>query len=201
MPRDATLGQAERDRVIKIRHDALLAKHLHERRLTRLSRRSDWVDYLAIAVPILYIPVRITANSPTLRMVTQTLWEFIAAALLVVAFTKISFRWEARIRDHGRLRDENLRLANEAAQLLDGSRVTVLSHILSIEPMLEAADTEALGDITKQEKQEAYRAALLEYDREGAEITCPICNSSPRRFTPGSCPECGNTPITRYQGK
>jgi hypothetical protein len=51
------------DAIKQKRIEYLAAKHLHIRLLGKLNRGRRLVDFLAIAVPLVYVPVRYLANS------------------------------------------------------------------------------------------------------------------------------------------
>lgn len=183
------------------RIDALSAKHLHERRLALFTRWNLMVDFLAIAVPILYFPIRYLAKGTSNGIWAETGWEIFAAILLVAAVAKIIWKWQDRAVQHSKLLGENITLASQAEHLLHNSKTTSSDSadwFFFVADNLEHADREALGKIQVKEKQFAYREALKEFS-PGSITFCPVCGASPWKYKPGSCQACGNTPANREQ--
>jgi len=193
------LDEDSKKQLRSYRMDALTAKHLHHGRLSRRRKASLIVDFLAVGVPVLYFAFRFTAKGTRAQEVTEFIWEFLAAALSVLAILKLSFRWEDYIEKHSKLMAENNWLAVKARKLLDAANSAQRKdYDQFIEQALELEDEDrrALGDVPEQKKQRAYREALKDFDPDGP-AHCPVCGSSAYSFKPGSCQVCGNTPAKR----
>lgn len=178
------------------RIDALATKHLHEDRLLRFTRWSLIVDFLAIGVPLMYIPIRYLAKDTSNSSWIEMGWEMLAATLLVSALAKVIWKWQDRAVQHSKLLGDNITLASQAEHLLHNSQTTPADSanwFLLVADRLELADREALGKMHKKDKQPAYREALKEFS-PGSITVCPVCGASPWRYQPGSCEACGNTP-------
>jgi mobilome CxxCx(11)CxxC protein len=187
------------DAIIKLinqkKLDSLAAKHLHGRSRSRLNRLNHFVDYLAIAVPILYFVPRFIAKGTPYAFRVEIAWECIAALLVAVVFLKINYHWEERAQTHSKLQGENISLVRQADELLlmtTGGIPETAQLFLRLAEKSESADREAMGDISAKDKQFAYRESLKEIGDPS--IRCPICHASPWKFISGSCQLCGNRP-------
>jgi mobilome CxxCx(11)CxxC protein len=177
--------------------NCLAAKHLHVRYLGRLRKWNRRVDFLAIAVPALFFPVRFLAKGTFLETYVEVFWELLAAVLLICVVLKIVYRWQERSEEHGKLLGENISLAGQADNLLANaseiSPANARSYLVLTEK-IKTWDTESLGELAEADKQFAYREGLKEWEPGNATIACPGCNASPWHFIPGSCQMCGNSP-------
>lgn len=177
--------------------DSLAAKHLHVKSLAKLNRLNRIVDLLAIAVPVLFFAPRYLAKGTSLAAPVEAGWEALAAILLGVVILKLALRWEERALTHSKLLAENIFLIGQANDLLlvgpEKIPAESIPLFLRLAERSETADREAIGEPSEKEKQFAYREGLKELEGN-ASIRCPICNSSPWQFRPGSCQLCGNTP-------
>lgn len=194
------------DAVVKLinqkKLDSLAAKHLHVRSRTRLNRWNHFVDYLAIAVPILYFVPRFIAKGTSYAGRVEILWEFVAATLAAVVFLKINYHWEERAQTHSKLLGENISLVRQADELLlmtTGGIPETAQLFLRLAEKSESADREAIGELSQKDKQFAYRESLKEIG--DTSIRCPICHASPWKFLSGSCQLCGNTPEKSSSGQ
>jgi mobilome CxxCx(11)CxxC protein len=175
--------------------NSLAAKHLHVRSRADLNRLNRFVDWLAIAVPILYFVPRFIAKGTGYAVPVEIGWESIAAILVAFVGAKIAYRWEERAQTHSKLLGENISLVRQADDLLLMGEVGIPESaqlFLRLAEKSESADREAIGEPSQKDKQFAYREGLKEFG--GVSVTCPLCRASPWKFTAGSCQLCGNTP-------
>jgi mobilome CxxCx(11)CxxC protein len=183
--------------------DSLGAKHLHVRSRAKLNRGNHFVDYLAIAVPILYFVPRFIAKGTSYAIPVEITWECIAGILVAVVFLKINYHWEERAQTHSKLLGENISLVRQADDLLlmgTGGIPETVQLFLRLAEKSESADREAIGEPHHKDKQFAYREGLKEFG--GIPVTCPVCGLSPWKFSHGPwwkfshglCQLCGNTP-------
>lgn len=188
------LDQKVRDRIEQERINCLCAEFLHIASLEKLGFRILLVDALALIVPVLYFPLRYFSKDTTYSMAVEVSWEFLAACLIGAAIWKFVAGWQERYKNHGRLMGENVALVRQAVDLLNDENSTPQSAqgFLALAERSEKADRELLGTPMDKERQPAYRQALKEVGP--VSVICPVCNSSPWRFTAGSCQLCGNTP-------
>ena len=183
--------------------NALSAKYLHQRRLNELKKRSDLFDWAALALMILYFPIRYLMKGTSYQNIAEGVWEVLAVVLAVLAFTKIVLKWQEKAENHSRLRDENISAVTEADDLLqrkEAIEIEGLKRFYISMDKLESKDREAVLGIGKKEQQESYRQALKEFKPHAP--ACPICKASAWDFQPGNCQACGNTPLKeRRKGK
>jgi mobilome CxxCx(11)CxxC protein len=188
------------DAIKQKRIDSLAAKHLHVRLLSNLNKRQRLVDFLAIAVPLIYVPVRYLAKNTEYALAVETAWELLAALLVVLVVLKIVYRWQDRSQICKQLLGENISLIGQADQLLrdvdhispEGSRL-----FFTLAEKSETEDRDLLGESSDKDRQFAYREALKEAVPGSSTTVCPGCGSSPWNFRPGSCQLCGNTPTPK----
>jgi mobilome CxxCx(11)CxxC protein len=189
----------DRVKVSQCKMDALSAKYLHERRLAKFRRFNSLVDYLAIAVPVLYLPARYLAKGTAESAFVEHMWEVLAAILLASVIFKMAYRWQERAEKHSRLLAENIALIGQVDYLLSNSQNPTPESIrwfTLIAEKLENDDRESFGIVKDREKKKAYREALKEVDPSSTETVCPRCHASPWDYKRGSCQLCGNTPRT-----
>lgn len=179
------------------RTNCLAAKHLHAKALGKLRTMNRSVDYLAVAVPVLFFPIRYMFKATSYERLAEIGWEILATILLATVIYKMANRWQERSETHSKLLGQNISLARQAYALLQTVTVSSETAALfrSMASTLEQEDREALENVTADDKKFAYREALKEFQPGAAATTCPMCGASPWRFTAGECQLCGNTPI------
>jgi mobilome CxxCx(11)CxxC protein len=176
--------------------NCLAAKRLHIMKRAVLNRWSQFVDFLGLGVPLIYFPIRYITKDSTPESWAQISWEFLAGVLSVLALLKMAYRWQEKIQKHSELLGENISLVGQADRLITSPSVSQESanFFLLMAEKSEKADWDALGPPSEKDRQFAYREALKELEPGDVSVVCPICNSSPFKFTSGSCQVCGNTP-------
>jgi len=190
------LPTEEQKKAARIRQDALVGIHLHNTRISRLSARTRFTDWLALAVPILYVPVRFLAKGTSVFQTVEAVWEVLAATLLVTAASRIVLQWDRQLEEHYKYRDDDLRLADQAAGILDGVTQEGITRLNALDQISRRQDFDSIHS-TVAERQKAYRMALMEFYTSGEVAECPHCHSRPDEFMPGDCPACGNTRRTQ----
>lgn len=182
------------DQVRQKKIDSLAAKHLHQKSLHKLNERNQRIDFIALAVPLLYFVIRFLVKGTKNAEWAEPLWEFLAASLLVLTFAKINFKWQEKAQEHSKLMGENISVVGLADSLLtDAESIGQNFRLFSLlAEKSEKDDRILLGQPSDAERCAAYREALKEF--AGAAATCPICKASPWKFQPGSCQACGNRP-------
>jgi len=187
------IDQKTIDQITQQRLNCLCTKHLHVPQRVKLNKLNRLVDFFAIGVPLLYLPVRFLAKDTAVGLASEVVWEILAAMLLVLTFLKINQRWQERAEEHSSLLGENIAIAGQADNLLrDIKHVSpeAASLFFLLAQRSEAADRKALGEPTTAERQRAYREGLKE-----AQYNCPHCSASPWKYVPGPCQACGNKKI------
>lgn len=189
----ATIGTIQQKKF-----DNLAAKHLHVAARKQMNDWSTTVDYLAVAVPLLYFPIRMFGRTSPYHGAIEVAWEVLAVVLIAATLLKVFRKWQEKAQEHSLALGENISLVTQADQLLAQPRKTSLDkaqYFLEMAARSERDDRQLLGEPTLAMKQFAYREALKEYD--GALAKCSHCQASPYDFAKGSCQMCGNTPLTR----
>jgi len=177
--------------------DSLAAKHLHVKHATRLNTKITAVDALALAVPVFYFVFRYLAKGTPYQFIIETIWEILAALLLVATILKFALRWQEKTQTHNRLLGENISLAGQADNLLsapDNISPETAQLFFLMTQKSETEDRNILGEPPSSERQFAYREAIKESEPGNSFVVCPRCSASPWQFSPGSCQLCGNTP-------
>jgi len=194
------LAENDVGKIQQYKLDALCAILLHEKWLDQLTVRSKFLDFLTIAVPILYVVPRFAAKGTEAHMWVELVWEVIAALLLALAVWKVAMSWDERAKKHFHLMRRNQALRTEADQLLSNvKRVSLDRLIVFLEKAreLEVDDSEMLTGFSKTEEQRIYREALRQDNPGAKEVLCPHCQSPTIvHFKSGSCPRCGGTPVS-----
>lgn len=174
--------------------DSLVAKHLHVRSRNALNLQNQLIDALALTVPIIYLSVRFIAKGTPVQGVFDAIGEILAAVLIASTVWKLVYRLQDKIQEHSELLADNIAIVEMGENLLSNQE-NVLAQAQYFSGLVQKSETDdrrLLGEPAIKDKQFAYREALKEFG--GANVTCPICNSSPFKFTPGSCQTCGNKP-------
>lgn len=182
-----------KEKVEQKKLDSLVAKYLHHKKLGVLNVWCMVIDFVAVAVPILYFVVRYQAKGTDYAALAEFVWEILAVLLLVMTVFKNIWKLQEKAQNHSKLMGENISITGLADNLLSqpetiAQNYPMFSHLVQKN---EEDDRNILNPSDKDKKW-AYREALKEFG--GKYIKCPICNASPWNFSPGSCQSCGNTP-------
>lgn len=191
------LSPTKKKLLTQSRLDSLVAKHIYDRRVAALRRASSLVDYLAVAVPVLYFPIRYLAKGTSYHVILEAIWEILAAVLIALVLLKVLYGWTEKAESYSTARSENMQIANQIRSLLTGKIPTEsaeLDIVLSASGRQDVSDQQELGRLTTREKKSAYREALKELDPDDVDVKCPVCYASPWHYKKGSCNACGNTP-------
>lgn len=176
-----------------IEFDALVAKHLHARLWRRWRFVSRLVDYLALAVPILWVPIQLGLFNQYATGAAELVWAVLAAALAGTALAKIAFQVDNRVADHARLLDENSTIAHEARSLA-GSFSAAGDKVADLERRARELNNEdilALQEPSLRLRQYAYRRAVMEIVEDAVDAVCAACGESVYDYRRGDCSMCG----------
>lgn len=193
------------DKLRQKKLNALVAIELHGYRLAALKKKSLWPDLLALIVPILYFPVRYEFKGTEAGRAVEVTWEALAVILMAGVIIKLATHWQLRIEKHSQLIGDNISSAAQIDYLTSLVRKGQLgadavdSFILNSSTM-DKADRDALGSPTSDEFKRASLHALRELEPLSTNPACPTCGANPWHFTPGTCPQCGNTPLSTSLG-
>jgi mobilome CxxCx(11)CxxC protein len=193
------------DKLRQKKLNALVAKELHGYKLAALKKKSMWPDLLALIVPILYFSFRYVFKDSSLSGPLDKVWEVLAMVLIALAIIKLAAHWQLRIEKHSQLIGDNISSAAQIDYLSSLVRNGQLgadavdSFILNSSTM-DKADRDALGSPTSDELKRASLQALRELEPLSTNPACPTCGANPWHFTPGTCPQCGNTPLSTSLG-
>src|SRR5436853_4896962 len=116
------IDQQTADAINQKKLEALCAKYLHLKKLVQLRNRNWAVDFAAIGVPGFYFVFRYLAKGRDAGPYIETIWEILAASLILLVLAKIVFHWEDRAKRHSRLLGENVALVRQADSLLATTR-------------------------------------------------------------------------------
>jgi mobilome CxxCx(11)CxxC protein len=130
----------------------------------------------------------------------DNLGEILAAILLVLAILKLVHKWQDDEIKHSIMLRRNRDVVYEADRLLErqSTNLEVVDQFLSRVKDVNDEDDALLPDnkIKQEDKQKAYRKALMEFSPTES-TPCFVCGADPYRFTPGDCQTCGGTSQTR----
>lgn len=202
----AILTDEQVKQVRQFKIDATCATLLHNKRLSILSLRSKLLDFLAIAVPILYFVIRFAAKETQIYRTVELVWESISALLLALAIWKVTMSWEDRTRKHFYFLRRNQSLRTDAERILIASKQISLKEFEAFVEKareMEADDLEILSGFSLADRQSTYREALRQDNPGANEVDCPYCQAPViNGFKAGNCKKCGGTPrISSKQDK
>lgn len=184
----ATLQQAKLN--------ALSAKNLHAACRESLNRKSQVVDFLGIAVPSVYFPLRYYAQHSPYDVGFELVWTVLAILLAIATIAKMAYQWTDKAQKHSELLGANISLVGHVNSLLREEEISKesLRLFLLIDEKREKDDRGALGHIPLPQRQAVYREALKELNPGDPNVLCPVCKASPWKYTSGPCQMCGNAP-------
>jgi mobilome CxxCx(11)CxxC protein len=180
----------------QIRLDNLAAKYLHQKKIATLNNLNQFVDALALLVPVLYFPMRYEAKDTCWQSGVEKSWEFLAALLLAFTIWRLIRKWQDSAQAASRYMGVNITIASEAARLLratDSVSPAEVDMFRRLADQSEHDDRQSLASVQDKDKQTAYHEALKEF-APGGDTRCFKCNASPWEYRPGTCQICGNTP-------
>jgi mobilome CxxCx(11)CxxC protein len=178
--------------------NALCAKVLHDKRRAMYKPQIQLVDFLTLGIPGFYIVARLLAKGTRWEETVEFVWEFLAAALILLGFWKLVRGWSDQLEKHRFYAARNNDMVVTADSLL--ARASTLSNenaewFLRRVSDLDSEDSDVLGEPSHKERQEAMREALKQFTPATAATACPNCRANPWNYQPGSCQMCGGTPV------
>lgn len=193
-----------KDRIKQARMNALCAKNIRINRQKELSWKIWAGDILTLVLPIIFFVSVIWSSSSPWKTLVEFIGFGVSAFLLIIGIFKVVGQWEHKVKKHSKYVAENISVKNETDRILTHADTFPeelgLSFLQRVE-MIDKEDTEDLGDVSKKEKRNAYREALIEVEPRNATPQCPSCGANPWQYKPGNCQMCGNTPISKENAK
>jgi mobilome CxxCx(11)CxxC protein len=189
------ISQDTIDKIRQKKLEALVAMHLHDKRVHKFRQRNLLIEFLTIAVPAFYIVPRFLIKGTAGAAFVEIIWELLAAILLVLAIFRVVFKWQDNEIRHSIMSRKNADISREADHLLSKKTTNdeVIEQFLKHVTDVDAEDRDLLLDVTKKEDQKAYREGLKQL-ATGATTLCPKCGADPWHFVEGNCEACGGTP-------
>lgn len=172
--------------------DALVAIHLHKKKIRKLQERNKWVEALSIAVPAFYLTPRLLAKGTFIANLVDVVGEILATCLLVLGIFKLVYKWQDDEIKHTTMSRRNKDTIYEADRLLESitANPEVVEQFLRRVQDVDDEDQNLLLGVKKTDEQEAYRESLKKIN-----TTCPSCSADPWHFNSGNCQLCGGTPV------
>lgn len=185
----------------QIRLDALCARNIHRKRLTRLRGLSRGTDVLTIVLPVvLTIPRFVDVG--TYQTTADVVVTILSILLFAVGLIRLIGGWQEKAAQHLSQLTENLAIKEDADHLLSSpSEDADATALFKRTEIVSRSDENLLADASTDEKRKAYLNALREVHPAGTGPKCPVCNANPWKFSAGSCAACGNTPIEEKSSK
>ena len=152
------------------------------------------VDYLAIIVPVLWVPIGLGVLDSVAKETTEIIWQALAAALAAAALAKITFQVDSRAADHARLLDKNSQVAHDARGMADSPPASAdeLARLGRQARELNDEDAMVLQEPSLRLRQYAYRRAVKDMADDAANARCGQCGTSVYDYRRGDCSMCGN---------
>ncbi len=184
----------------QIRLNALSAKYIHTKEISRWKRYNLAIDILTLIVPILLLIFPILQIDRVGGSSLYAISGVLSVLLLTLAVLKLIISIPDKIEKHQRLLTKNITVAHEAQNILLQSSALADPHWLYQQAQaLETEDQEMIGNVGKKLVREAYRESLKELNVGNSSVVCPVCKASPWNYKKGDCEACGNTPANNKQ--
>jgi len=182
-------------RVEQIRTDALVAKTLYTKRLRVANGFKVAINILIIITPILFIAAQYVTKGTALAGLTDTTAFIGSILLLCLAIYTLIINLDGNIQKNVIGLKNNVYVASEALKLIDEVSDEKLNWFYTYVAEMDTVDADALSNVSEEERQKAYRSALMQLKPGDNSVVCPICGASPFRYTKGNCQVCGNKPV------
>jgi mobilome CxxCx(11)CxxC protein len=112
------LSAAKVAEIRQAKMDALCARALHNKRRAGLKPWIQVVDFLTLGIPGFYIIARLLAKGTEHAHVVEITWEFLAGALILLGFWKMSRGWGDQAEKHKFYLARNTDMITDADSLL-----------------------------------------------------------------------------------
>jgi mobilome CxxCx(11)CxxC protein len=179
----------------QIKFDAMVAIHLHGQKIHDLQRKNRLIEFLSIAMPIIFLVSRLLVKGVKGKESLLSSFDFTAEVsaviLLVAVIFKHVYKWQDDEIKHELMSRRNSEIENEAERLLKNKSFSneAIEQFLRRVKDVDDEDKSLLVGIKSINKRIAYRDVLKELN-----ASCPICKADPWKFTEGNCDACGGDP-------
>ena len=188
-------------RIEQIRTDALVAKSIHTKRLRVANAYKVTLSVLTIIVPVLFLAAQYWGKSTCVESIINIAASIGSVLLLCLSIYALIVAIEAKALKHTIGIKNNVYVASEALKLINEDDEGKLNWFYTYVAEMDVVDADSLSDVKAEEKQTAYREALMQLYPGDNTVACPICGASPFKYQKGGCQVCGNTPIERREPK
>lgn len=177
----------------QVRLNGLCAKHIHRKLLAVPWWGKLFVDITTFLVPIIFFAPKMIWNQPEYQKMLSTSDILITVALLVLSATSKTLDWEGLLTSHRSLISKNIRMSNQALELLidDNATDEAAKWFLRLAKEPDLEEQTLFEGVKDKMKQKAYRESLKEYSPSNADATCQVCGMSVWKYEPGNCSACG----------
>lgn len=181
-------------RIEQIRTDALVAKSIHTKRLRDANAYKIALRVLTIIVPILFLSARYWAKGTFLENPTDVAASIGSILLLCLSIYALIVNLDGKILKYSVGIKSNVYVASDALKLINESNEEKLNWFYTYVAEMDTVDADNLSNVKAEEKQAAYREALMQLYPGNNSVICPICGASPFKFKKGDCQVCGSKP-------
>lgn len=183
----------ENEKIKQIRMNALVAEHVYSHRLTQLNIFKLIIDVLTIILPILVTSVLLVIKGTAFEAMGNIASILLSALLLGLVVFSLLLKFEDKKTQYQIGRKDNIYVANEALKLLSEPD-DKLNWFYTYIAEMDSRDSDAIGAVSEDVRQEAYRKALMKLVPGSTSVVCPVCFASPFKYIKGLCQVCGNSP-------
>ncbi|MCQ8234175.1 mobilome CxxCx(11)CxxC protein [Pectobacterium carotovorum] len=180
-------------RILQIRTDALVAEYLYTKKLKKIGYLSVTITCLTIIVPVLFSAAVLFAKGTSYEPWINIISTILSVILVTLSILSLIFKVEQKREDCMIARRMNIDVSSEALDLFEKND-SDLEWFYKYIAKMDSTDLENIGDISVEEKKNAYIYSLKKLFPGRSDTVCSFCDASPFRFQKGSCQMCGNTP-------
>lgn len=171
--------------------NATSAKILHRKGLNKLEKLNITFLVVTLIVPLLFIIAQYVTKDTEYENIVNNVSFAMSLVLIAVTFLSIILKITDKITTHKIGMKNNIFVANECDNV-ENLPNNELKWFFRYVNEIDNNDIETFAGISEEEKKDTYREALKEIEPGNHLITCPVCNSSPWKYTKGDCQLCGN---------
>lgn len=172
--------------------NAISAKILHRKGKNSYENLNKTFLVLTLIVPLFFIIAQYVSKSTEYESLMNYISFGLSLVLIGISIWSLIIKVNDKITLHKIGMKNNIFIANECdriAELPENEQKWFFRYVSEI----DNSDSDIFAGTSKEVKKETYREALKEIEPGNHTIKCPMCNSSPWKFTKGNCELCGNT--------
>jgi mobilome CxxCx(11)CxxC protein len=185
-------------RVLQIRTDALTAEYIYTKKLKHIDQLSVSITCLTILVPVIYSSAILIGKGTSVEFWINVISIVLSAFLLSLSIFSLIIRVDQKRELCLIGRRLNIDISSDALDVLDKDD-SELAWFYKYIAKVDSNDLENIGDISAEDKKNAYLYSLKKLFPGRADTVCSFCQASPFNFKKGSCQVCGNTPKGEQQ--